>query len=894
MTIKSYSQRIAAVFIFLSTFAFSSAPIFAATNDGLPAAVYVTDLRLLNKEFAKGAVVTGVAVLKNGSKTSVSDLRYKVMLVGGFGTGHQPTIVYDETTSDSLFLNGNEEKTITFSYRLPSTAGGSDLGIRVQAQLATGLPMGWRDERISVSGTSEFAEVVKAKLSVAGKDFTVGEGPMVRKGDTPVLTVTLKNSTSKDITVTPHLLFFKRSSATRPIEEKDTESVLIKKGAQKEFTLPLSVFEYAPSVYVGRLEFRGRGGVPQGVPVEFRYIIEGPTLVIHSVSADKGSAKKGEVVTVEVAWSRPPYDILTLKAAEIGTPEMTVTLIDGNGRSVGQARVSIDGSKSGLVKTSVPVTISTSSENIKAQVSVSSEKGLLASYEAPLSNEETGGNLPATDTFLSTLALIGIIFIALVIVLACLGLRSSLKRKKEEQMKPPEDTLPPPPPSMPGSSTLTTLLIIFATAAVLIGVLTPLQTYAWTVTDQGSTQNPDTIPVVFINSPIEGEVLNPGQTFYFDGYAIALSCANSIEYGYRVTYQGQVITRTSNRGLTGDQQAGYLADQFSFGPFIAPTAPGTYRIDLDVTHNMIGQGTSYVSGYQQFTVAPSTPGRPTLSAGPVIVTQAQGGQCGGAVDLSWTAPSGATGYRLYRSDDAINPIYQGAGVSYADSTLVGGIPYTYHVVAENGLGSSPPSNSITRKAICTLVVDCQANPTTAYTLQDISWDVSVFGGAPPFQYAFDGTDNFTVSGQSMSRTFSALKAYATPGIKTSKLTVSSSDGQSIGGQSIFPYYCKGAVGTPNVTILQGVSSISCSASPQNPKVGDTVTWRVDLVPLGTYSYSWSGTDGLSGSAQTITKKYTTAGVKNARVSAAPTSQPASAVQCSTTVTVQANPNYQEI
>ncbi len=61
-------------------------------------------------------------------------------------------------------------------------------------------------------------------------------------------------------------------------------------------------------------------------------------------------------------------------------------------------------------------------------------------------------------------------------------------------------------------------------------------------------------------------------------------------------------------------------------------------------------------------------------------------------------------------------------------------------------------------------------------------------------------------------------------------------------------------------------SVSCTFSPTAVTTGQTVTWSASASGgTGSYGYSWSGTDGLSGSSQTIQKSYSTAGTKTGSV-----------------------------
>lgn len=59
---------------------------------------------------------------------------------------------------------------------------------------------------------------------------------------------------------------------------------------------------------------------------------------------------------------------------------------------------------------------------------------------------------------------------------------------------------------------------------------------------------------------------------------------------------------------------------------------------------------------------------------------------------------------------------------------------------------------------------------------------------------------------------------------------------------------------------------SCSVNISNPNIGDSVTWKATASGGdGSFSYKWTGTDGLSSSNQNVSKSYATKGTKNASV-----------------------------
>ena len=66
-------------------------------------------------------------------------------------------------------------------------------------------------------------------------------------------------------------------------------------------------------------------------------------------------------------------------------------------------------------------------------------------------------------------------------------------------------------------------------------------------------------------------------------------------------------------------------------------------------------------------------------------------------------------------------------------------------------------------------------------------------------------------------------------------------------------------------IASATHTVSCQ-SDLPVRVNETMTWRATVSGgSGDYTYLWSGTEGLSGTEQTITKTYSTTGFKSARV-----------------------------
>ncbi|MDE2079091.1 MAG: PKD domain-containing protein [Patescibacteria group bacterium] len=90
------------------------------------------------------------------------------------------------------------------------------------------------------------------------------------------------------------------------------------------------------------------------------------------------------------------------------------------------------------------------------------------------------------------------------------------------------------------------------------------------------------------------------------------------------------------------------------------------------------------------------------------------------------------------------------------------------------------------------------------------------------------------------------------------------------------------------TVNYPALSASCSPSSSKAYIGDTVTWTAAPAGgSGSYTYSWSGTDGLNGTTKSISTGYSTTGTKSASVTV--TGGGSTTVNCSPSVTVSPPP-----
>lgn len=148
-----------------------------------------------------------------------------------------------------------------------------------------------------------------------------------------------------------------------------------------------------------------------------------------------------------------------------------------------------------------------------------------------------------------------------------------------------------------------------------------------------------------------------------------------------------------------------------------------------------------------------------------------------------------------------------------------------------------------------LNVYCVITPSNPRTGQMVTATAYASGGTGNYTYTWGG-DVYSTSGP--TTTFTSF----TTGTKNITVTARS-------GQEIITKSCD--VVFENENNNNNLSAV-CYANPTSANINQTVTWSV--TPNGgngSYSYNWSGTDGLSGYGQYTTKQYGYSGTKSAYV-----------------------------
>jgi hypothetical protein len=162
-------------------------------------------------------------------------------------------------------------------------------------------------------------------------------------------------------------------------------------------------------------------------------------------------------------------------------------------------------------------------------------------------------------------------------------------------------------------------------------------------------------------------------------------------------------------------------------------------------------------------------------------------------------------------------------------------------------------------------VACTVTPSQADIGQSVTWAAQVQNAQGAVSYSWTGTDGVSSTASIFSR------SYNSSGTKNATVSVTA-NGQTKSAQ------CSMNVRQPVPTL-----GLTCSANPSNPYINDSVTWTAHPTGgSGNYTYSWSGTNGLSGNTQTVHKSYSSTGTKNGTVTVTSNGQ-SRTVDCSTVV-----------
>jgi hypothetical protein len=269
----------------------------------------------------------------------------------------------------------------------------------------------------------------------------------------------------------------------------------------------------------------------------------------------------------------------------------------------------------------------------------------------------------------------------------------------------------------------------------------------------------------------------------------------------------------------------------------------------------------------------------------------------GVYSYSWSGTDGLTG-----SSASVAMPYYSSGIKTASVTVYSnGQSQTAYCSGSVNVYNNYPTTVYYPPTTyySSLSVSCNANSASIPTGTSVTWSAYASGGNGVYSYSWNGTDGLIGYGQSL------FYYYANPGIKTASVTVSS-NGQSITqscnntvsvGNYQTSYQNGYQTGYTVPTTVVGSSNnnsldIGCYADPATASINQPITWNTEVTGgVAPYTYSWTGSDGLTGSQSSVIKYYDNSGSKNAIVSVTSANGLTGTKACTNAVTVRTAGNY---
>ncbi|TAJ14286.1 hypothetical protein EPO56_02260 [Patescibacteria group bacterium] len=259
----------------------------------------------------------------------------------------------------------------------------------------------------------------------------------------------------------------------------------------------------------------------------------------------------------------------------------------------------------------------------------------------------------------------------------------------------------------------------------------------------------------------------------------------------------------------------------------------------------------------------------------------------------WTSYSGASlvtkdSYSTVSGGNTNNHYYSGGFKTNSTSTTAScsNSVEVSVVLSDLTAGAISPTSAVANVAkTFSATITNAGNPATGGEFTNLFQRATSSSGANTVDIGTDTSPNTSANGSDIT-TFS----YAFPSAGTWYMRACADKNSSTGSGIINESNETNNCGAWTAVIVSSPPlSTSCAVTPTSGYTNDNITWTATPSGgTGSYTYSWSGTDGLSGTTQSVVKQYTSTGTKTGSITV--TSGASSVTQsCSNSVSIAASP-----
>ena len=224
----------------------------------------------------------------------------------------------------------------------------------------------------------------------------------------------------------------------------------------------------------------------------------------------------------------------------------------------------------------------------------------------------------------------------------------------------------------------------------------------------------------------------------------------------------------------------------------------------------------------------------------------------GTFSYTWTGADGLVG-----SGESVSKTYDSTGTKNAQM-----------IVDNLDDASTKPVNCspvtiYTVDQITAPVSSCKPFEPSAVLGQEVTWNTEISGGMAPYSVSWTGSNGLSGSGLDISYAYNATGTQSASLVSVSSRYPELPTTSDVSCSKTIPVYGD-EINNPNLAD----TGTTCSVSDSSMGIDLSVTWTANVSVSGgmaPYFISWSGTDGLSETGDSVIKSYSTSGRKTAKI-----------------------------